>query len=107
MLTIWALYVDDLKLLYLPKTIDPIISVINWIIFAIFMIEWGLDSLVHLEYFGSLTSVMDLLAAMSLIPMGEIMQDQTSVARIARTFRALRILRATRAAAMALKTEAE
>ena len=106
MLTIWALYVDDLKLLYLPKTIDPIISVINWIIFAIFMIEWGLDSLVHLEYFGSLTSVMDLLAALSLIPMGEIMQDQTSVARIARTFRALRILRATRAAAMALKTEA-
>jgi hypothetical protein len=105
-LTIWALYIDDLRFLYFPKEYDYAIALINWIIFAIFMLEWAADSAVHLHYFGSLTSIMDLLAALSLVPMGEVLQDQTSVARIARTFRALRILRATRAAAMALKTEA-
>ena len=105
-LTIWALYIDDLRGLFFPKELDPMFAIINWIIFGIFLFEWVADSAVHQGYFGSLTSAMDLLAALSLVPMGEIMQDQTSVARIARTFRALRILRATRAAAMALKTEA-
>ena len=105
-LTLWALYIDDLRGLYFDKSLDSTFAIINWIIFAVFLFEWLADSLVHLDYFGSLTSAMDLLAALSLVPMGEFMQDQTSVARVARTFRALRILRATRAAAMALKSEA-
>eukprot|EP00946_MAST-07B_sp_MAST-7B-sp1_P000852 g852.t1 len=108
-LTIWALYIDDIRLLHLPKDSDPAFATINWLIFAVFMAEWVIDSLVHVNYFMSLTSMMDLLAAASLIPIQEILNDANadlSVARIARTFRALRILRATRAAAMALKAEA-
>ena len=105
LLTIWTLYADDLRFLYLSKNIDSTMSFINWIIFGIFVFEWIADSIVHLGYFGSLTSMMDLLAAVSLVPLDGLTQS-TSVARIARTFRALRILRATRAAAMALKTEA-
>ena len=106
LLTIWALYADDVKGIYIAKEYDRLFATINWLIFIVFMFEWLADSVVHLDYFGSLTSMMDLLAALSLVPMGEVLQDQTSVARVARTFRALRILRATRAAAMALKTEA-
>ena len=105
-LTLYALFVDDVRLLYFPKESDSVIIFVNWIIFAIFVIEWWIDSIVRPEYLGSLTSFLDLLAALSLIPATEFLQDETSVARIARTFRALRILRATRAAAMALKTEA-
>ena len=105
LLTIWTLYADDLRFLYLSKNIDSTMSFINWIIFCVFLFEWIADSIVHLGYFGSLTSMMDLLAAVSLVPLDGLTQS-TSVARIARTFRALRILRATRAAAMALKTEA-
>ena len=104
-LTVYALFIDDLRLLYFPKSSDNIIVTVNWIIMAIFLLEWLADSVVRPEYAGSLTSWLDLLAALSLVPATEFMQDETSVARIARTFRALRILRATRAAAMALKTE--
>ena len=105
-LTIYALFIDDLRLLYFSKTSDKLCSIINWIILVIFLLEWLLDSIVRPEYVNSLTGALDLLAALSLVPATEFLQDETSVARIARTFRALRILRATRAAAMALKTEA-
>ena len=92
-LTIYALFIDDLRLLYFPKTSDPTFVVINWIILFIFLLEWIIDSIVRPEYFKSLTSLLDLLAALSLVPVTELIQDETSVARIARTFRALRILR--------------
>ena len=108
-LTLWALYIDDVRTLAMPKESDPVFATINWIIFGIFIIEWVADSFVHVDYFLSLTSFMDLMAALSLVPIQELLNDANtdlSVARIARTFRALRILRATRAAAMALKAEA-
>ena len=104
-LTVYALFIDDLRLLYFPKDSDSAMNVINWVIMAIFLFEWLADSIVRPEYAGSLTSWLDLLAALSLVPSTVFLQDETSVARIARTFRALRILRATRAAAMALKME--
>lgn len=114
-LTVWALFMDDLLYLAFPKEADMVFFVISWLIFIIFFMEVVLSSIVERGYILSLPMAMDLLAAMSLIPFTQIVEqgidsttdetmDEAAVARIARTFRALRILRATRAAAMTLKT---
>jgi class 3 adenylate cyclase len=114
-LTVWALFMDDLLYLLLPKEADMVFFVISWVIFFIFFTEVVLDSIVERDYIFSLVMLMDLLAAVSLIPFTLLVEqeidsstdetmDDAAVARIARTFRALRILRATRAAAMTLKT---
>jgi class 3 adenylate cyclase len=114
-LTVWALFMDDLLYLLLPKEADIVFFVISWLIFCVFFAEVVLDSIVERGYIFSLVMLMDLLAAVSLIPFTLIVEqgmnasadetmDEAAVARIARTFRALRILRATRAAAMTLKT---
>ena len=105
-LTLYALFIDDLRLIYFPKETDAAFVVGNWIVMSIFVAEWLLESIVRPRYACTLTSLLDLAAAVSLIPATELVQDETSVARITRTFRALRILRGTRGAAMALKTEA-
>ena len=114
-LTVWALFMDDILYLAMPKEADIIFFVISWLIFVVFFTEVVLDSIVERDYIFSLVMLMDLLAAVSLIPFTQIVEqgidksadetmDEAAVARIARTFRALRILRATRAAAMTLKT---
>jgi len=117
-LTIWALFMDDLLYLVFPKGADMTFFVLSWVIFLIFFMEVVLSSIVERGYIISLPMWMDLLAAISLIPFTQIVErgmsneadetmDEAAVARIARTFRALRILRATRAAAMTLKTTAK
>ena len=115
-LTIWALYMDDIQYLFIDKSADNALFGIAWFIFLIFFFEVAVSAVVEPGYLFSLVMVMDLLAAVSLIPFttlveqgslgseGEETMDEAAVARIARTFRALRILRATRAAAMTLKT---
>lgn len=115
-LTIWALYMDDIQYLFISKDADNAMFGIAWFIFLIFFFEVMVSAVVERGYLFSLVMVMDLLAAVSLIPFtslveqgslgsgGDETMDEAAVARIARTFRALRILRATRAAAMTLKT---
>lgn len=115
-LTIWALYMDDIQYLFITKDADSALFGIAWFIFLIFFFEVVVSAIVERGYLFSLVMVMDLLAAVSLIPFtslveqgslgsgGDETMDEAAVARIARTFRALRILRATRAAAMTLKT---
>jgi class 3 adenylate cyclase len=111
-LTVWALFSDDVRLLCLPKVVDLPMLIVTLVILAIFLVEFGLCWAVSPGYPCSLGALMDLLAALSLIPFEELLAgvggvgDSISVARVARAARALRILRATRAAAMALKTEA-
>ena len=115
-LTIWALYMDDIQYLYISKEADNFLFGIAWLIFTVFFMEVVISVVVEKGYIFSLVMIMDLLAAISLIPFtslveqgslgteGDETMDEAAVARIARTFRALRILRATRAAAMTLKT---
>mmetsp|Transcript_20043 Transcript_20043/g.46668 ORF Transcript_20043/g.46668 Transcript_20043/m.46668 type:complete len:883 (-) Transcript_20043:106-2754(-) len=110
-LTVWALYADDLKRLCLPKESDLSISILNWIILVIFIAEFALCSVVQQGYVLSLQAFMDFLAVLSLVPIEDVLRGLSevggdiSVARVARATRALRILRATRAATMALKSQ--
>jgi class 3 adenylate cyclase len=113
LLTIWALLIDDIKVLCLPMGADSPMFVINLCILGIFLLEFALLVIAQDGYAWSLAALMDFLAAISLIPFNEILEevggvsDSVSVARVARTARALRILRAARAATMALKTESK
>jgi len=109
-LTFWALYIDDIKTIALPKDIDLAIISINYAILSIFSAEFVLAHFATPGYACSMQALMDLLAVVSLIPFEEITSElfnssDFSVARIARAARATRILRATRAAAMALKAQ--
>jgi len=111
LLTVWALYADDLNRLLLPKEADLPFSILNWIILGIFVAEFALCATVEKGYVFSLQGFMDMLAVASLVPFEDILRGiseaagDISVARVARATRALRILRATRATLMALKSQ--
>lgn len=110
-LTIWALFIDDLRVLSMPKSTDTAVLIVNLIILGVFMGEFILCWLVQKSYRFSLAAFMDFLAAASLVPIEEALStigsvgDSISVARVARAARALRILRSVRAATMALKID--
>jgi hypothetical protein len=111
LLTIWALFMDDIRIMCLPKSTDLPFLIITLIILGIFLLEFAMCWICQQDYAWSLGALMDLLAALSLIPLQELLEgiegisDNISVARVARAARAIRILRAARAAVMALKTE--
>lgn len=110
-LTVWALYVDDIQAICLPKEVDAGFYIVTWLILFIFLSEFIILAIVQRGYLCSLQALMDLLAALSLVPVEKLLadlsdvSDKISVARVARATRAARILRSTRAAALALKAK--
>lgn len=66
-LTLIALFGDDVRLLILPKEADSIASHITFVIFLIFSLEWIFQCLFKPGYVLSLFWGLDLLATVSLL----------------------------------------
>jgi ADP-sugar diphosphatase len=67
LLTIVALFGDDVRLLLLPKGADSAVSAFTFIIFLLFALEWACQCLFKPDYIYSLFFWLDLLATASLI----------------------------------------
>jgi len=66
-LTFYVLFVDDIRILSLPKSLDEVFMALNCISFAIFLIEIGMSSLALKGYFFGFYFWLDSVATLSLI----------------------------------------
>lgn len=67
-LTLLALFMDDCRLWFFPKSADETFGIISCFIFAIFMAELIFSSFVQNKYLWKFFFWLDLVAALSLIP---------------------------------------
>lgn len=65
--TLYVLFVDDFRILVLPKKLDPIFMSLNCISLALFIIEIVLSSIAISDYFLKFYFWLDLIATLSLI----------------------------------------
>lgn len=68
MLTVLALFGDDIRVLVIQKDADQGWSVLTLLILIIFGVEWAGNSTFQRNYFMSLFFFLDLMATLSLIP---------------------------------------
>ena len=66
-ITFYVLYVDDFRVLVLPKSLDEVFMFLNCFSLAIFLIEIGLSSIAIKDYFIGFYFWLDLIATISLI----------------------------------------
>ena len=105
-LTVWVIFIDDIRIIALPKEVDVGILIMNWVIFAIFWIEVVGFAILVPRYCMSWQFWLDILAALSLIPFDALHSaDDRNFSRLARASRVLRVIRPARAASMAMKLE--
>eukprot|EP00949_MAST-11_sp_MAST-11-sp1_P004478 g4478.t1 len=105
-LTVWVIFIDDIRIIALPKEVDVGILIMNWVIFAIFWIEVVGFAILVPHYFMSWQFWLDVLAALSLIPFDALNSaEDRNFSRLARASRVLRVIRPARAASMAMKLE--
>jgi hypothetical protein len=67
-LTVLALFADDLRVLVIAKEADHFWSILTLLVMIVFGIEWAGNSMFQRNYFLSLFFFLDLLATLSLIP---------------------------------------
>lgn len=67
-LTVLALFGDDIRVLFLAKAADDGWSVLTLMILIIFGIEWAGNSTFQRNYFMSLFFFLDLMVRVSLFP---------------------------------------
>ena len=68
LITVLALFADDIRVLIIPKEADFAWSILTLIVMVVFGIEWAGNSMFQRNYFLSLFFFLDLLATLSLIP---------------------------------------
>jgi hypothetical protein len=68
MITVYALYFDDLRILLLPKTVDDIFNGITLIVMISFTLEIVLASYAKPDYRFSFFFWLDIVSTVSMIP---------------------------------------
>ena len=68
-ITTWAIFGDDIRLLWLSPLLDNIFAIINWVIMGVFMIEYGMNVYIDPKYIYTVFSVLDILSIVSMVPM--------------------------------------
>lgn len=66
-LTVIALFGDDIRLAFFPKSADEAFSVIMCIIFAVYTVEISLNAISEDKYFNSFYFWLDIISTISLI----------------------------------------
>jgi len=74
-LTIWALFGEDLKVRYAEQSADSSFEVFAVVLFIIFMMELVVNSLTQDGYFGSFFWWLDLIAALSMLLDVEVIRE--------------------------------
>ena len=74
-LTIWALFGEDLKVRYAEQSADSSFEVFAVVLFIIFMMELVVNSLMQDGYFGSFFWWLDLIAALSMLLDVEVIRE--------------------------------
>ena len=67
LITFYVLYVDDFRILVLPKSLDDVFMALNVFSLFVFLLEIILSSLAIKGYFFKFYFWLDLIAALSLI----------------------------------------
>ena len=68
-ITTWAIFGDDIRLLWLSPLVDEAFAIVNWAIMGIFMVEYGMNVYVDPKYAYTVFSVLDILSIISMVPM--------------------------------------
>ena len=106
-ITIYALFFDDLRVLAFPKESDPVFSAITLFRMICFIIEIILSSYAKEEYLLSFFFWLDIISTLSMIPdigwirdemfgSGEHSEDATDLAKTSRAGRVTRVVRVIR-----------
>lgn len=104
LLTIYALFFDDIRVLAFPKENDDVFYGITFISIIIFIIEICLASFAREGYTGSFFFYLDIISTVTMIPdcgwiwthIIENGQDSSSATDLAKTTRASRVVRVIR-----------
>lgn len=67
--TTWAIFGDDIRLLSLSPVLDSFFSIVNWSIMGVFIIEYTMTVFSDPQYIYTVFSVLDILSIVSMIPM--------------------------------------
>ena len=67
--TTWAIFGDDIRLLTMSPTVDNFFSVVNWCIMCVFIIEYVMNVYIEPKYVYTVFSVLDILSIVSMVPM--------------------------------------
>lgn len=100
-ITIYALFFDDIRILIIPKSVDDVFYAITSVALVLFLVEIILASLSKSGYFNSFFFWLDLVSTVSLIfdigwIMDIILSGTSSLLSLAKTSRAGRITRVIR-----------
>lgn len=110
LLTIWALYIEDLRLLLMPMSVDDIFSGITLFAMLCFGMEICIGSYSKEDYIYSFFFWLDIISTLSMIPDvswiwnviigdsggSEGAEDATDIAKNSRVGRVVRIVRIVR-----------
>jgi len=104
LVTFYALFADDLKLLLLPKEADLTMDVITLLFMSLYFLELIMGVVAVPKYFLSFYFWVDLISTLSMLadvtfilnPMTEALGGETSGADIAKTGRASRVIKIIR-----------
>ena len=66
-LTIYSLFSDDLRLIYMPMTDDFIFTTMSIICMVLFALELIMSSIAHKNYFRSFFFWIDLVSTVSML----------------------------------------
>ena len=99
--TLYAVFANDLRLLFLPKSADLTVDAIFYLCFGLFTLDITFSACFEPRYFGSLIFLLDIVATASmviqpLLDSGSQQSKRIAIARLARVVRLLRIMRVTR-----------
>ena len=65
--TLYALFGDDLKLAFFPKSADETFNMITSMVLGIFVVEITINALTQENYFNSFYFWLDVISTISLI----------------------------------------
>eukprot|EP00300_Choanocystis_sp_HF-7_P027287 c32373_g1_i1.p1 GENE.c32373_g1_i1~~c32373_g1_i1.p1 ORF type:complete len:763 (-),score=162.58 c32373_g1_i1:84-2372(-) len=98
--TLFAVFGDDIRIVFLPKSADQVFTDIFYFCFAVFVIDMGLSAIFEPRYLRSIIFLLDFLATSSLLLQPLIQTDISTqglaIARVARIVRIMRIMRIAR-----------
>lgn len=105
LITIYALYFDDIRILFFPKTADDIFNAITLLVMICFTLEIFIASYAKPDYMFTFFFYLDIVSTISMIPdcgwiwdaiVGDDGEDADSATGLAKTSRAGRVTRVIR-----------
>ena len=68
LVTFYALFADDLRILLLPKSADPVMDILTILAMTLYLVELILATIVIEGYFMSFYFWVDLVSLISMVP---------------------------------------